>query len=266
MNRDLWIRSFPSDKMPAFPCPRCNAGSLRLLDNGLRYEETGYSKATHGKLGWEPDFETQRFTAFLQCSHDPCGEIVVMAGGVDIVDEYIEEVNAWGMGNALRPEVCFPAPPLIAIPKKTPESVKEPLLKAFQLFWSDASASANKIRVSAEALLTHFGVPRFNQAKLGRRRTLLNLNTRIGRFGKMMNGGSATSSMNKHPHETLLHALREVGNVGSHEGNVDEQVLLDAFEIYEYVLQQLIDKRPAAVAELAKALIKFKGNRGKAQG
>lgn len=264
MNRDLWIKAFSSDNIPAFPCPACSAGALRLLNKGLRYEETRYSKAARDTPDWEEDFKVLRFSAFLQCSHDPCGEIVVMAGGVDIVDEFYEQFNAWGTGNALRPEVLFPPPRLIAIPEKTPGSVAEPLRKAFQLFWSDPSASANKIRVSAEALLTHFRVPRFNKPKLGKRRALLTLDGRIARFGKMLNGSSA-SSANKHPHETLLHALRVVGNVGSHEGKVDDQVVLDAFEIYEHVLQQLIDKRTAAMAELAKALIDSKGTARKSR-
>jgi len=63
--------------------------------------------------------------------------------------------------------------------------------------------------------------------------------------------------------ERLLNALRFVGNVGSHEEVLERDVLLDAFEIYEHILEELIGKLPEAIQALAAALIASRGRRSK---
>jgi len=51
-------------------------------------------------------------------------------------------------------------------------------------------------------------------------------------------------------------ALKWLGNSGSHSSGVTQQDLLDAFEILEHVLAEVIDRRSDKVAKLAKALTK----------
>jgi hypothetical protein len=53
-----------------------------------------------------------------------------------------------------------------------------------------------------------------------------------------------------------LMALKWLGNTASHEGNVSREDLLDAFEILEHILVELIDQRSVRVAELARNLTK----------
>jgi len=198
-----------------------------------------------------------RFNAFLQCNLASCGEVVAMAGGYDVVDDDIDG-EAWGTVEVLRPEILFPAPWIIRIPSATPSAVKDPILAAFRLYWVDPSSSANKLRVSVEALLTEFKIPRYNKPRRTKKRMPLSLATRIERYGKKLNGGVTVGP--RHPYEKLLHALRWVGNAGSHSGEeVDGEVLLHAFEIYEHVLEQVIEKRPAAMGQIAQALIASKG-------
>jgi hypothetical protein len=40
-------------------------------------------------------------------------------------------------------------------------------------------------------------------------------------------------------HGQTFHALREVGNVGSHQGDNTRETILDAFEVYEDALKNL---------------------------
>jgi hypothetical protein len=240
VKRNLWVKIFAEEAIPAFPCPHCAVGSLGLTKEGVLFKEGNYTKANRkaNRLSedWDPGHQTERFTAFLQCTHTVCGEIVAIAGEVETVEEYVDDVQVWGLTRALRPQVFFPAPPIITVPENTPKEVKTPLLKAFQLFWSDDSASANKIRVSVEALLTHLKVPRYNKPKQGKHRRPLPLDVRIKRFGQLLNnkhhtrrqltstsrgpqpaGNNPQPKPAKHPYEILLHALRVVGNVGSHK-------------------------------------------------
>jgi hypothetical protein len=53
-----------------------------------------------------------------------------------------------------------------------------------------------------------------------------------------------------------LMALKWLGNTGSHSHAVDSKDLLDAMEIMEHALMEIIEKRREKVAKLAKGLQK----------
>ena len=139
--------------------------------------------------------------------------------------------------DALVPKGIYPAPPIITVPAATPRAVVVELDAAFSLFWVDLSSCANKIRVSLERLLDSLGLPDLPLAK------------RI----------EAAQSADKLQSE-VFHALREVGNVGSHGSGVRREVVLTAFEIYEHQLDILF--RPSAglrIETLAKRIRATKG-------
>lgn len=90
-----------------------------------------------------------------------------------------------------------PGSPLMAIPPSVPTDAAEAMQDSFTAFWGDRDGAANRLRISVERIL--------DAEAISRKGTL---NDRITEFGK------------KHPDmENSLHALRHVGNVGSHEGD-----------------------------------------------
>jgi hypothetical protein len=147
----------------------------------------------------------------------------------------------------------YPPPPIISLPKNIPAPVREELEFAFQFYWGDYGACATKIRTSVERLMDHFKVAKFRVAKDQRRPNApgklkpLDLSARIDKFI------SATGSV---VHKDHLHALRIVGNLGTHNNALNRGELLDAFEIYEHALSELIDKKSAQIGKLAKKLRK----------
>lgn len=56
-----------------------------------------------------------------------------------------------------------------------------------------------------------------------------------------------------------LMALKWLGNTGSHSGDVGQQELLDAFEILEHVLAEIVERRSDRVAALARELTEKHG-------
>jgi hypothetical protein len=54
-----------------------------------------------------------------------------------------------------------------------------------------------------------------------------------------------------------------LGNAGSHVTGVKSADLLDAFEILEHALKEILEARMARVAELAKNLVKKHGRKKK---
>src|SRR5690606_11802036 len=131
-------------------------------------------------------------------------------------------------------------PNIIDLPKTSPKEITTELEAAFGLYWSNPAACAVRIRVALESLMNHLGVPKRTKAKHGRFNSLT-LHSRIDNFASK----DATIG-------PQLMALKWLGNTGSHDSTVSKSDLLDAFEILEYVLGELLDKRSEYVAALAK--------------
>lgn len=123
------------------------------------------------------------------------------------------------------------------VPTTVPENAADAMRQAFTSFWADRGSAANSLRISVERIMDAENIEK------GKR-----LVDRIAGFGK------------KHPNmEGTLDALRFVGNVGSHEGDVGREELLDAFETYQDWLRDFYGKYPDRIASLREKLITKKG-------
>jgi hypothetical protein len=242
--RDLWDDRFSMTAVPAFPCPNCAKGTLQYNDKQFWRVEPQHSVDAHKHEDWEPSWVTERFAMFLKCSGPKCGEIVVVSGSTSVEEVYDEEFG-YAMEGLLMPESMTPPPPIIQIPVDTPKEVKAELALAFQLFWSDLGASATKIRTSVERLMDHFKIARFK--RVGGKLRPIALYTRIEAF---------ITKNGKVVHKDHLHALRVVGNLGTHSNAATRSDVLEAFQIYEHALGELIGKKSDVIAKLAKKLKK----------
>lgn len=244
-DRNLWSEVWAKDNMPKFPCPTCKSGRLIFVEESLRVEEPQYSKTNFDTDDWEPGMEEERFTLFLHCDSAGCGEFSACAGDTTAIED-IDENENWCLISVLRPNHMFPAPSLIEIDENVPTAISKEIKRAFSLFWCDLDASANRLRVSAERLLDHLTVPTTTIDKKGKT-VRLDLNGRIAVFSK-------TSP----EHEDTLTAMRLIGNLGSHGSGVVREALLDAFEVYEDCLHDLVGQRKQRLAALRAKLIQSK--------
>jgi len=247
IDRVIWAGTFDGDQFPMLPCPACRRGRVAFDKSSLRLEEPRYSSLGPEEKNWIPTFEVNRFSAHLHCVEPKCGEVVVILGDTEFIEVTDDEVG-FGYSSVLRPRMMFPAPPIIGLPEDTPWLVKNELAAAFGLYWYDTGSSANSVRKSLEFLLDHLKVPRISTSKKTGKPTELDLNGRIQFYEK-------TSPS----HASTFHALRTVGNLGSHGAAVTLEVLLDAFEIYEDALADLIDGRRKYLEELRNKIISTKG-------
>ncbi|RVJ37389.1 DUF4145 domain-containing protein (plasmid) [Sinorhizobium meliloti] len=245
MNREQWAIGF--DKLPRWLCPHCQNGLLHPMKDYPHVEETEYSKEEQKLQESEPDWTMERFVALLKCDVAHCGEVVAVGG--NRVAEFFEDWNAhrqW-WESVLVPMLVRPAPHIIPVSKNLSDACAMQLRKAFELYWLDKAACANRLRIFVERLMDHFQVPTQKLDKKGKPYDL-NLSQRITEFDKMKPG-----------HKDALDALRHVGNYGSHEGQGDMDALLDCFELLEDALAELIDEKKAMLAAKAKKLIQNKG-------
>ncbi|ACV25490.1 DUF4145 domain-containing protein [Kangiella koreensis] len=244
MNRDRYIGPFNRTSLPAWRCPSCAEGSLKLVPKSLFIKETVRSLSYHRHENWEPDWTEANYSALLKCFH--CDEHVFSVGKTQPVEAYDDEHGLY-LESALKPLYFQPPIQIIPIPDECPHDVKTELISASSLFWSDLSASANRIRTALELILTH---KKINKTKLtnSRKRRILSLHERIELF-KVKDPQLA---------EIML-AVKWLGNAGSHTGSLNTNNVLEAFELLDHVIEHLFVKKLKRLRELTKGINKKKG-------
>ncbi|TPI65037.1 DUF4145 domain-containing protein [Mesorhizobium sp. B3-1-7] len=225
--KDLWPRSFSA--FPAFRCPNCGSGILQADKTKTVTKPTANSRADLEAIrpAYEAVLDIRRFVSILECNRSSCKESVVVCGET-FEEPYQDQEGTWDSITMYEPNMMFPGPPLATIPPETPDPVVEALKQSFSLFWHDLGATANKLRVAAERILTNQGVKQYNRT--GKRVPLT--------FARRIEIYSQRSA----EHRDVLTALRWIGNHGSHSGAVDRDDVLTAFELMQVALQDLYGK------------------------
>ena len=212
-----------------------------LVPKSLDFQETAASARQHGHGAWDPDWISYVFVARARCSNEICAQPFALSGTGGVEPDYDEEGSAdWA--EYFKPSHCDPMPHIIDIPGKCPDAVKKALGDAFALFWGYPESCAGRIRLALERLMDHLGIPKRRKAKNGKY-VDLKLHDRLDAFALKDSTAGAQ-----------LMALKWVGNAGSHDGVVSQADLLDAFEVLEHVLAEVIEQRSKKVAALAKKL------------
>lgn len=186
----------------------------------------------------------ENYSALLKCFH--CDEHVFAVGKTEVVEVYDDE-HGWCLESALKPLFFQPSIQIISIPDECPDDVKAELISASSLFWSDLSASANRIRAALELILTHKKIKKTQSTKSGKRR-VLSLHERIELF-KAKDAQLA---------ETML-AVKWLGNAGSHTSSLNTNDVLDAFELLDHVIEELFVEKLKKIRKLTKGINKKKG-------
>ena len=220
------------------------------MADSLKSEETAASIKSRNDDFFSFEMIEGRFSCLFSCPH--CKETVAVAGTYWVQDDRIYDQEYGEAGEILeyyRPRYFSEAPPLIQLPDKTPDTVREEITKAFQLFWLDEEACGNRIRSAVEQLLTINGIPKTELVKKGasQKRNLLSLHRRIERFKK------------KRPElAEQLFAIKWIGNAGSHASGLNIEDLKDGFLLLELVLKELYDSSRRNALRIAKAVNKRK--------
>jgi hypothetical protein len=241
MNRSLWEKNLEEHSMPAWTCPVCSKGHTVLISKSLRYEETVQSKRERNEDYWDPQLIEYTFTAWAQCSHTHCKQLFALAGEGSVAHYYNDE-GPDESHTYFRPKYCNPMPDIFNIPAKCPAFLRDSLRASFPLYLTNREACASRIRIALELLMDHLQVPRKRKTKANKLSDLT-LHSRLEVLSER--------SANVGPQ---LMALKWLGNAGSHDGSVSRDDLLNAFEIFEHSLEELIEQRSQRIAILAKQL------------
>jgi hypothetical protein len=136
----------------------------------------------------------------------------------------------------------------LAIPEETPEGIRTHLVTSFSLFWIDFASCVTRIRAAIEEMLNERSIPS-TTINVSGTHARLTLNKRIDLF-----------KTNDPENASYLEALRFLGNIGAHEANIDREKVLDAYQIFETVLEEIYAQKTAKLKALRDKIVSTKGN------
>ena len=250
LDRELSKGYFHREDIPTLWCPKCWNGHISLKQNSIKEFEPNYSKIGRENENWEPEQTTNRFSAILCCNKNGCGEVVVASGNICYVE--VENESRWGNIELLEPKVIVPTPHFFQIPSSTPLAVIDLLEASFSVFWLDKNASMNKVRIAVEQILDSQEIQRTSIDKNGKE-SRVGLHHRISKF-KNINPEAAESLM----------AVKEVGNLGSHEyREISTEIAIVVYDLIYFSLIQMYGGVNEELKKKRKMLIESKGRKNR---
>lgn len=245
ITRPLWRASFTKETFPSWPCPTCGIGTLVLDTETFKSFKDAETMRFWNRRDFNPCDVSGTFSCHFKCNSPDCGETVGCCGSYG-VDPVYDKDGGCDWVDFFRPLFFVPAVPVFRIPEACPDTVREQLKSAFALLWSDPWSAANRIRGSVEALLNYKRVQRTAKKKSGKRRRL-SLDERIKLYGTKTSDSDV---------ESLLMAVKWIGNAGSHSAPLSDDDLFDGFDMMEDVLHRLYDKSKVGLLRMSRKINK----------
>lgn len=231
-------KSLEYEDFPKLPCPTCQKGVLRILNETIIkkypgwfenlpdtpeecYNEEGEREYVLSKFHVE-DTEAEEFLTsfYLKCDRKQCNEIVATCGITKLLNYGDYDSNGELIDCSILlyyPRIFFPSIRLFEIPTKTPAKIVYELENAFALFWMNPSASGNSVRKTLEILLDELEGPSNDKLHI----RIVNLD---GRYSEI---------------KDFLLASKWIGNDGSHESDLTHDDVIIAFRFIKACLEKL---------------------------
>ncbi|MEO4149188.1 DUF4145 domain-containing protein [Acinetobacter pittii] len=224
-----YLKGFYKHDLIPFFCPNCKKKSLTLKND--TWVEHDNAARFLGEDFFDPsEFNQIVFTGIFECRNADCSSSIICSGTGKIEKKYETYLDKDGYPYASEtgdystkyiPQYIFPTVYFFEIPEEVSDQVRKALFSAFKLLPQSPSAAANRTRTAVERILDEFEIPQH-----------INLKKRID-----LNLGN---SVRLKDYADNFHALRWLGNSGSHEEDAIElESVKDAFEIIEDILKKL---------------------------
>ena len=229
-----------ANSLPHWPCPRCKTGRLLLEKTGLvfrknrdLYRSVEFNKddfgenlflgilVAVGKTLQTMQWYQARFSGFLHCDNKDCGEFVAVTGRAELPGPLMGKQVQSQISVHIVPEYFSPSLQLFSLRDDYPASVRAELIRSFTVFFNESNSAGARLRCAIERLLDDRGV------------AVGPLHSRLIEFSK--------SEVEVGSH---LQAIKLLGNEGSHSGKLTRQDVLDGYEVFHHVLDELYVARP----------------------
>ncbi|MES2014697.1 MAG: DUF4145 domain-containing protein [Patescibacteria group bacterium] len=244
VDRKIFNIPFHKGKQPEWTCPSCNRGILKGKEGTFLRVETRASKAHRGHPDWEPEWISYRYSCQFVCTNPACEEMVFNVGTGSVkeeVDYNDEQGYSASYLDIFRPKFFSPHLNIFKISPNTPVDIRDSIEKSFQLFFINPSASANHMRIALEQLLDYLKVKKFETVK--NKRFIISLHKRIESIP------SKVSEL-----KDLFFAVKWLGNDASHDGGVSMDNVMDVYDMFESILDEIFGKKTKEIKKIAKKI------------
>lgn len=216
--------SFTHDQCPDWLCPSCYNQTLRIQAGSFHFDTSAATKRSVSRVDFDPGDVSYVFSGLLECTKLGCLETIAVSGEgwcdqkifklregieVDVIDTF-------------RAKVFIPPLPLFIEPDGCPPHIKSQLNVISSLLTLNSAAAANAIRRLLEILMDVMDVPEAN-----------NLHQRIEQGLHIFGHESAA-----------IHALKAVGNAGSHGNTITDKDLEEASLVLELIVKKFCHASP----------------------
>ncbi len=232
IDRDLWLKHVNETKLPSWRCPTCEKGTLKANKTDRIKKTPSHVDARQGTENWEPYDDYATFAICMTCDNSLCGEPVIVSGSSEWVDDELDERHV--VSEILRVRAVYPPLRMFQIPDLVPRAVQFEIKRAFELYWVDDQACAAALRAAVERLLDHLQVPKHYPS---------------GDYMALAKRINVLAASNPNEKESL-HALRNAGNLGAHGSEITTESVLDAIELLEDALIEILEIRKTRIDAL----------------
>ena len=210
--------SFPHDSCPAWLCPSCYNQTLRIQPGSFHYDTSAASKKIVSWDDFDPGDVSYVFSGLLECTKLGCLETIAVSGEGWCDQKVLKSREGIEVDliETFRAKVFIPPLPFFIEPDGCPPDIKSQLNVISSLLTLNSAAAANAIRRLLEILMDVMDVP---EAK--------NLHQRIEQ-GMNHFGNDAEA----------IHALKAIGNAGSHGNTITDKDLEEACLVLELIVKK----------------------------
>lgn len=216
--------SFTHDRCPAWLCPSCYNQTLRIRVDSFNFDTSAATKKRVSRVDFDYGDVSYVFSGLLECTRLGCLETIAVSGEGWCDEKVLKtregiEVDIIDM---FRAKVFIPPLPLFIEPEGCPADIKAQLNVISSLLTLNSAAAANAIRRLLEILMDVMDAP---EAK--------KLHQRIEKGLHVFGQDSAA-----------IHALKAIGNAGSHGNIISEKDLEEACQIREMIVKKFCHSSP----------------------
>lgn len=215
---------FTHDQCPAWLCPSCYNQTLRIQAGSFHFDTSAASKKRVSRVDFDPCDVSYVFSGLLECTRLGCLETIAISGegwcdAKPLKTRVGIEVDVFAM---FRAKVFIPPLPLFIEPEGCPSVIKAQLNVISSLLTLDSSAAANAIRSLLEMLMDVMDLPKAGS-----------LHDRIDKGLHIFGQESAA-----------IHALKAIGNAGSHGNDITDKDLEEACLVLELIVKKFCQASP----------------------
>lgn len=232
IDRHLWFKGFTEDNIPSWRCPTCEKGTLKAAKDDRIKKTPVHVKNRHMTEDWAPYDDYDTFAICMICDNSSCGEPVMVSGTTEWVDDELDGRHV--VSEIFRVRAVCPPLNMFQVPDEVPRPIKREIRRAFEVYWLDDYACAAALRAAVERLLDHLQVPKKYP------------NGDWMALAKRINVLAASNPKEKES----LHALRNAGNLGAHGSELTAESVLDAMELLEDALIEILEIRKKRIDAL----------------